>query len=106
METRILSLEERIEKERDLRERAMKYVHNMLEDLKQTFRDFEIGFARFDGRFTQHIQDDEKTGRFILEINARLRTVERLAWVGVGGVAVIAAIVAIIGGRLLHVLGG
>jgi len=41
----------------------------------------------------QHLQDDKKMTDGVQGLDSRLRVVERLAWIAVGGLAVIAAMV-------------
>jgi hypothetical protein len=94
----------RIEKEVDSRERAIKYAHNMMEDIKTAFSDFKFDFGRLGQRLDSHITEDQKMGITIKEIKGSLEGLKRLVWIGVGGVVVIAGLLAVIGGRLLTLL--
>ena len=91
-------------KETDYRERAIKYAHNMMEDLKQAFADFGIASARFEGRFDQHVKDDERTALTIDKVYADVKSLTRLVYIGVGGVIVVGGMLAVVGERILNLL--
>ena len=93
-----------LSRETDHRERAMKYAHNMMEDLKEAFAEFRMNFGKMQGGFEQHIKDDQKTSSLIGEMKSDVETVKRLVWMGLGGLCVVAGIVALIGGQILHLL--
>ena len=95
---------QRLDREVDKRERANKYTHNMLEDLKQTFADFNVNTAIFRGRFEQHIDDDRRTAATIDKVYADLKSLTRLVYIGVGGVIVLGGLSAVLGSRILALL--
>ena len=98
------TLEARLDREIDKRERANKYTHNMMEDLKTAFADFGIRTARFEGAFEQHIKDDIKTAATIDKVYADLKALTRLVYIGVGGVIVLGGLSAVLGSRILALL--
>lgn len=89
-----------------MRERSMKYAHNMMENLGMQMHEFKISQARFDERLQRQQQDDHLTAKTINLIFEKIESIQRLVWIGVGGVIVLGGVVTIIGSKLLRVLGG
>lgn len=94
----------RLDREIDKRERANKYTHNMMEDLKQAISDFGIRSARFEGAFEQHIKDDQKTSATIDKVYADLKALTRIVYIGVGGVIILGGVTSLLGSRILTIL--
>jgi|SRR5579864_2227395 len=94
-----------LERETEHRERALKYAHNMMEDLKTAFGEFRVSIGRMQGGFEQHIIDDQKTSKTIDLLYRDVKTVTRLVYIGLGGVLVLGALMAIVGERILTLLG-
>ena len=93
-------------KETDYRERAIKYAHNMMEDLKQTFADFNVDFAMFKGMFEQHLKEDKRTAEVIDKVYEDVKMLQRLVFIGVGGVIVLGGVITFLGKRILEILVG
>lgn len=88
---RIDQLEKGLEREIGKREQSDKYTHQMVEDVMNRYQDAMLSFSRIESAFMQHLEDDKKMGSGIIRLDDRLRTVERLVWVAVGGIVVIGA---------------
>jgi hypothetical protein len=94
--------------ERDLtreivkREGSDKYTHNMMEDIQARYSDIAISFGKIEATFTQHLVDDKRMASSIDRMDTRMRTIERLAWIAVGGVVVIAALFSVFGSMLVR----
>ena len=59
-------------------------------------------FSRIETAFRQHLDDDKKMGLGISQLDDRLRTVERLVWIAVGGIVVIGASIPIGMSIIIH----
>ena len=101
----VAELAAQLDRETEHRERALKYAHNMMEDLKQTFADFRVSFGRIEGAFGAHIEDDKKMATVMDIIYKDVKNLTRLVYIGVGGVIVVGGVVAIVGQRILELLG-
>lgn len=101
---RVDQVEKDLDREITKREEANKYTHRMVEDVQERYRDIAVSFGRIESAFTQHLGDDKKMTSSIEKIDTRMRTIERLTWIAVGGVVVIAGIVSVIGGNILRLL--
>ena len=84
--------------------KARKYTHNMLEDLGIKLVGLERSAARFEADLMHRSGNDTSTREWLGGIDGRLRTIERLVWIAVGGVVVIGGLTAIIGGNILKLL--
>ena len=111
MESKIAVLENKVETleqwalkhERD-DERAHKYQNNMLEDFLARLSGIERSAARFETDLIHRNGYDTDTKGSLREIYERIRTLERLVWIAVGGVVVVGGIVSIVGGNILKLL--
>lgn len=86
------------------REEANKYMHRMVEDVQARYRDISVSFGRIEISFTEHLKDDKQMALGISEMDKRMRTIERLTWIAVGGVMVIGGMVAIFGSVIMRYL--
>lgn len=86
------------------RESSDKYSQRMLEDVQARYADIAVSFGRIDTAFTQHLSDDKRMTAGIESLDRRLHVVERLTWVAVGGVVVIAGLFAVFGSLLVKFL--
>lgn len=93
-----------LERETDHRERAIKYAHNMMEDLKEAFSQFRVDVSRIEGRVDQYVSDSERREKYISDIKKDLETIKRLVWLGVGGITVIGSLVMIVGNNIVKLL--
>ena|SRR3990167_1151801 len=102
---RVDSIERGLDRETAKREEANKYVHRMVEDVQARYQDIALSVGRIESAFRQHLDDDKKMTATFMSLDGRLRTVEKLAWVAVGGLTVIAGLVALFGSYMLKLLG-
>jgi hypothetical protein len=98
---RVEQVEKGLEREIGKREQSDKYNHRLIEDVQKRYQDTALMFGRIETAFTQHLKDDREMAQSFANLDGRLRTVERLAWVAVGGLAVIASLVTIFGSHAI-----
>lgn len=101
---RLSRVEADLSKHAEKDEKAFKYSHNMLEDLGARLAGIERTGARFEIDLQHRNGHDTTTRKSLGGIDDRLRTLERLVWIAVGGVFVIGAIVSIVGGNIMKLL--
>ena len=94
-------IEKTVEREIGKRETSDKYTHRMIEDVQARYHDIALSFGRIEAAFMQHLNDDKQMTKYISDVDKRVRTVERLTWIAVGGIAVIGGLIAIVGGQLI-----
>jgi len=99
---RIDLLDRALEREIGKREQADKYTHRMIEDVQARYQEAMLSFGRIESAFRQHLDDDKKMGLGISQLDDRLRTVERLVWIAVGGIVVIGASIPIGMSIIIH----
>lgn len=111
MDTKIAALEVKVENLEDWREkheredeRAHKYMNHMAEDILARMSGIERSAARFEADLAHRNGNDLGMTQSLKEIYDRIRMLERLVWIAVGGVTVTAGIVSFIGGHLLKIL--
>jgi len=101
---RVGVVERTLDREIIKREQSDKYQHRMLEDVQARYADIAVSFGRIDSAFMQHLTDDKKMTASIERMDTRMRTIERLTWIAVGGVVVIAALFSVFGSVLVRLL--
>jgi hypothetical protein len=84
--------------------KARRYTHNMLEDLGEKLSNLERSAERFEADLHNRMGNDTNTREWLGGIDGRLRTIERLVWIAVGGVVVVGGLTAIIGGNIMQLL--
>ena len=104
LETKVLTLEEWADKHEREDERSHKYQNNMMEDLIARLSGIERSAARFETELLHRNGNDLDTKAALKEIYERVRMLERLVWIAVGGVVVVGGIVSIVGGNILKLL--
>ena len=104
LSVRMDQVEKTLEREIGKRENADKYTHRMIEDVQSRYQAIAVSFGKIETAFMQHLNDDKQMTRSMESMDRRVRTVERLAWIAVGGIAVIGGIIAIVGSQLLSKL--
>lgn len=97
LSVRVVNLEE------DAR-RSSKYTHVMLEDLIHRIAKLETAAVRFETNLV-HVNGngDSATAR-LRDIEERLRSLERLAWVAIGGLATLTGVAGFLGWQVLKLL--
>ena len=106
LETKVGTLEGWADKHEREDERAHKYQNNMMEDLLARLAGIERSAARFETDLMHRNGSDTETKGSLREIYDRLRTLERLVWIAVGGLVVVGGIMGIVGSRILTLLSG
>lgn len=101
---RVDQVEKALDREVAKREESNKYTHRMVENVQARYAEIALSFGRIEAAFTQHLHDDKKMTIGIADLDKRIRTVERLAWSAVGGLAVIAGLIAIFGTYMVRAL--
>ena len=101
---RMEQVEHGLEREIGKREQSDKYNHRMIEDVQARYQDIVVTFGRIEAAFKQHLEDDRQMSQGIVALDARFRTIERLVWVAVGGIAIIGVVFGVAVSVLLHYL--
>ena len=105
LETKVETLEQwAIKHERD-DERAHKYQNNMLEDFLARLAGIERSAARFETDLLHRNGSDLDTKVSLKEIFERIRVLERLAYIAIGGLGAIGAAATFFGWQVLKLLG-
>lgn len=106
LETKVETLE--VWADRHEREDAQnhKYQNNMMENLISRLAGIEQSAARFETDLLHRNGHDTDTKGSLREIYDRLRTLERLVWIAVGGMVVVGSIMSIVGSKILTLLSG
>lgn len=91
-------------RETEKREESQKYMNRVIEDVQSRYRDAMLTFNRIEMAFNQHLSDDRKMTDSIVRIDNRLRTVERMVWIAVGGIIIIGASIPIATSIILRYL--
>ena len=104
LETKVETLEAWADKHEVDDDRSHKYQNNMMEDLIARLSGIERSAARFETDLMHRNGHDSDTKGSLKEIYDRLRTLERLIWIAVGGLVVVGGIVSIVGGNILKLL--
>lgn len=112
MESKVAALEVEVENlkawaekhERD-DDRVHKYMTHMMEDLIERLTGIERSAARFEADLAHRNGSDLGTQQSLKEIFERIRTLERLAFIAIGGVGAIGAIATFFGWNILKLLG-
>ena len=106
LETKVSTLEDWAEKHEREDARNHKYQNNMMEDLLARLSGIERSAARFESDLIHRNGSDLDTKGSLREIYERIRMLERLTWIAVGGLVVVASIMSIVGSKILALLGG
>ena len=102
---RLSQVEKGLERETGKREEATKYMHHMVEDVQDRYHEIALSFGRIEAAFVEHAKDDKQMVDTMGGLDTRMRTIERLVWIAMGGVAVIGGLVAVYGTFILKLLG-
>ena len=101
---RVESVEKGMDREIAKREEANKYMHRMVEDVQARYHDIALSFGRMESAFIEHTKDDKQMVITMGDLDKRLRMIERLTWIAIGGVVVIGGMVAVFGSAILKYL--
>ena len=105
LETRVDTLEEWTKKHELNDERAHKYQNNMLEDFLARLAGIERSAARFETDLMHRNGSDLDTKVSLKEIFERIRVLERLAYIAIGGLGAVGAVATFFGWNILKLLG-
>ena len=64
----------------------------------------ETRVAVLEEKLRQHQEDDNRVHDSIIDMDKRLRTIERLTYIGIGGLIILAGVVGLVGTRILNLL--
>lgn len=111
MESKVAALEVEVENlkswaekhERD-DERSHKYMNNMAEDILTRISGIERSAARFEADLAHRNGNDLNTNQTLSEIFKRIRALERLAWIAIGGLGAVGAVATFFGWNILKIL--
>lgn len=95
LNVRLEFVEKELAREIEKREKAVKYMNNMLEDIQTRYADIQRQMGNIEAAITQHFSDDKLMTASIKALDERLRHVESMVWVAFGGVIVIGGIITI-----------
>lgn len=105
LETKVETLEGWAQKHEVNDQRAHKYQNNMMEDLLERLGGIERSAARFENDLLHRNGSDVDTKASIKEIFDRLRTLERLAYIAIGGLMAVGGVATFFGWNILKLLG-
>lgn len=105
LETKVETLEQWAEKHEREDERAHKYQNNMLEDFLARLAGIERSAARFETDLQHRNGNDLDTKISLKEIFERIRILERLAYIAIGGLGAVGAVATFFGWNILKLLG-
>ena len=105
LETKVETLEQWAEKHERDDERAHKYQNNMMEDLIARLAGIERSAARFETDLMHRNGSDLDTKVSLKEIFERIRILERLAYIAIGGLGAVGAVATFFGWNILKLLG-
>ena len=84
-------------------EKAFKYAHNMLENVVEKLASLERSVSHYEGERMMKAEIEKQKQTTMSGMDERLRMVERLSWVAVGGVAVIGGMLGLFGKQLYQI---
>ena len=102
---RLAQVEKDLEREAMKREEGNKYTHRMVEDVQSRYHEIALSFGRIEAAFVEHAKDYKQMVDTMGGLDQRMRMIERLVWIAMGGVAVIGGLVAVYGTFILKLLG-
>ncbi len=105
LETKVDTLESWADRHEHNDERNHKYQNNMMEDLLARLSGIERSAERFETDRLHRNGSDVDTKGSLREIFDRVRTLERLAYIAIGGAAAVGALATFFGWNILKLLG-
>lgn len=101
---RLAQVEKDLEREAMKREEGNKYTHRMVEDVQSRYHEIALSFGRMEAAFVEHTKDDKQMVESMGGLDKRMRTIERLVWIAMGGLAVLGGLVGVYGTYILNLL--
>jgi len=105
LEVRVDVLEKRLEDHDNDDRQIHKYMTNMMEDLQARLAGIEKTGARFEADMMHRNGHDTTTQTRLDSISERLRVLERMAWVAIGGLGALGTVATFFGWQVLKLLG-
>ena len=105
LETKVDTLEQWADKHEREDARTHKYANNMLENLLERLAGIERSAARFETDLMHRNGSDLDTKGSLREIFERIRVLERLAYIAIGGLGAVGAVATFFGWNILKLLG-
>ncbi len=104
LEEKVDSLEKRSDEHEKEDERLHRYMTHMMEDLQAKLSGLERTGARFEADLVHRNGSETDTKQSLREIYDRLRVVERLIYIAMGGVMAVGALATFFGMKILLLL--
>ena len=104
LETKVENLESWAEKHERDDDRTHKYMNHMAEDILAKMAGLERSAARFEVDLAHRLGSDVDTKGSLKEIFERIRVLERLAYIAIGGLGAVAAVATFFGWNILKLL--
>lgn len=93
-----------LQKGADAEAKAKKYIEHLLENMKEEVGELKISVARHEGEFAKQALEPDKGDDLWYGIDSRVRTVERLVWIAVGGLGVVGILITLVGHQIATAL--
>ena len=100
---RVDALERGLATEIEKRERSDKYRHNLAEDNQARFAEIKASLVVLQADYYTHFKDDMLK---LSTLDERMRIIERLSWIAVGGVGIIGGGVWFFSAKIIAILTG
>ena len=84
-------------------EKAFKYAHNMLEDVVEKLASVQRTISHYEGERGMRADIERQKQATFNDMDNRLRIVERLSWIAVGGVVVIGGMLGMFGKQISQI---
>ena len=104
LEVKVESLESWAEKHEREDDRTHKYMNHMAEDILAKMAGLERSAARFESDLAHRNGQQVDTQASLKEIFDRIRKIERLIWIAVGGLGAVTAVATFFGWNILKLL--
>ena len=105
LETKVETLEAWADRHELEDQRSHKYQNNMMENLLSRLAGIEQSAARFETDLLHRNGSDLDTKVSLKEIFERIRILERLAYIAIGGLGAVGAVATFFGWNILKLLG-
>lgn len=94
---RFEELQKDLEEEGKTREKDTRYLKHIVEDVQARYHDIALQITSIKQAFTSQQSEGVTVKRTLDVLDDRLRKIERLAWIAVGGILVIGGVITLIG---------
>ena len=104
LEVKVDALEKRGEEHEKEDDRWHRYMSHLMEDLQAKLANLERTGVRFETDLTHRSMKDNGTEKSLNEIFARLRSLERMAWIAIGSTTAFGSMVVYFGKTITNML--